>query len=116
MATGSKVLVVGSGGREHALAERLLASPSGREGVGGPGDAGRARSHAGSGKTLRNAEGDAFVVAMAERPDFVVVGPEAPLVSGLADRLRAAGVAVFGPSRAAAALEGSKAVMKDFVS
>ncbi|HEX4335957.1 MAG TPA: phosphoribosylamine--glycine ligase [Polyangiaceae bacterium] len=113
--TGRKVLIVGSGGREHALAARLLSSGSVREVVVTPGNAGIEWSAARSVKPLRRIEGDAFDVARAEKPDLVVIGPEAPLVSGLTDRLRENGVAVFGPSRAAAQLEGSKAFMKDFV-
>jgi phosphoribosylamine--glycine ligase len=110
-----KVMVVGSGGREHALALSLLASPSVAEVVVVPGNAGTAgdASHRGRG-TLRNAPGDPLDVARRERPDLVVVGPEAPLCDGLADRLAEAGITTFGPSRAAARLEGSKAFMKDF--
>ncbi|HVW24010.1 MAG TPA: phosphoribosylamine--glycine ligase [Polyangiaceae bacterium] len=114
MATGRKVLVVGAGGREHALATRLLSSESVAEVVVAPGNAGTEWTAARSAKPLRNAEGDPFDVARAEKPDLVVVGPEAPLVGGLADRLRAENIAVFGPSRSAAQLEGSKAFMKDF--
>jgi phosphoribosylamine--glycine ligase len=113
--SGRKVLVVGSGGREHALADRLLASPSVREVVVTPGNAGIEWSAARASKPLRRAAGDAFEVAHSERPDLVVVGPEAPLVAGLVDRLAAEGFAAFGPSQAAARLEGSKAFMKDFV-
>src|SRR5687768_7972704 len=107
-----RVLVVGSGGREHALAVRLLESPS----VGGvvvlPGNAGTEGEVLG--KPLRRAAGDPLEVARREAVDLVVVGPEAPLVAGLADQLRAAGFLVFGPSRSAAELEGSKAFMKEF--
>jgi phosphoribosylamine--glycine ligase len=113
--TGRKILVVGSGGREHALVDRLAASPSVAEVVAVPGNAGVEWSAARSAKPLRNIEGDALAVALAEKPDLVVVGPEAPLTAGLADALRAENIAVFGPSRAAAQLEGSKAFMKDFV-
>ena len=112
---GRKVLIVGSGGREHALAARLLASPSVREVIVAPGNAGIEWTAGRSGKPLRNADGSPFDVACAEQPELVVIGPEAPLVDGLADRLRAEDIAVFGPSRAAAQLEGSKAFMKDFV-
>lgn len=78
-----------------------------------PGNAGTARG-ALEGKKLGNVSGDAFEVACTLRPDLVVVGPEAPLVAGLVDRLTSEGIATFGPSAAAAALEGSKAFMKDF--
>lgn len=115
MTTGRKVLVVGSGGREHALALRLLESASVSEVVVVPGNAGtrEAPAHLAP-KVLRSLAGAPLEVARTERPDLVVVGPEAPLCAGLADELAAAGFRVFGPSRAAAALEGSKAFMKDF--
>jgi phosphoribosylamine--glycine ligase len=115
MSRRRKVLVVGSGGREHALAARLLESESVGEVVVLPGNAGTRETPAwAAGKILRNATGDAVEVARREAVDLVVVGPEAPLCSGLADELAAARIAVFGPSRAAARLEGSKAFMKDF--
>jgi phosphoribosylamine--glycine ligase len=107
-------LVVGSGGREHALAARLLSSESVGEVVVTPGNAGIEWSAARTSKPLRCAPGDPEGVARLEKPDLVVVGPEAPLVEGLSDRLRAEHFAVFGPSRDAARLEGSKAFMKDF--
>ena len=110
-----KVLVVGSGGREHALALRLLESESVGEVVVLPGNAGTREAPAWArDKTLRSVSGDPLELARSERPDLVVVGPEAPLCAGLTDELRAGGVAVFGPSRAAARLEGSKAFMKSF--
>jgi phosphoribosylamine--glycine ligase len=115
MANGRKVLVVGSGGREHALALALLDSPSVAEVVVVPGNAGTARKSHRSDKGLRNAAGAPFDVAIAEKPDLVVIGPEVPLCEGLSDQLRAAGLVVYGPSKAAAQLEGSKAFMKDFV-
>jgi phosphoribosylamine---glycine ligase len=115
MANGRKLLVVGSGGREHALAVRLLESPSVGEVIVLPGNAGTARAPARlEHKTLRNAAGDALAVAASERPDLVVVGPEAPLCDGVVDALGRAGFIAFGPSRAAARLEGSKAFMKQF--
>lgn len=115
MAQSSKILVVGSGGREHALAARLLACSSVGEVLVNPGNAGTL-SVAGSesGKTMRSIGGDPLEVARAESPDLVVIGPEVPLVDGLADRLSEAGFVVFGPSRLAAQLEGSKAFMKRF--
>lgn len=114
MAGGSKILVIGSGGREHALALRLLESASVHEVVVAPGNAGTGGPGP-SGKVLRSASGDALRVARAEKPDLVVVGPEGPLCDGLVDALTAEGILAFGPSRAAAQLEGSKAFMKDFV-
>lgn len=112
---GRKILIVGSGGREHALALRLLASDSVDEVIGCPGNAGMRRpppdlAH----KTLRVAEGAPVEVARREQVDLVVIGPEVPLCEGLADRLRAEGVLCYGPSGAAARLEGSKAFMKEF--
>ncbi|HEX6766994.1 MAG TPA: phosphoribosylamine--glycine ligase [Polyangiaceae bacterium] len=110
-----KVLVIGSGGREHALAVRLLESESVGDVIVAPGNAGTSETPAwASGKTLRNAAGGALEVARSERVDLVVVGPEAPLCAGISDELAALGVPVFGPSRAAARLEGSKAFMKAF--
>ncbi len=106
-----KVLVVGGGGREHALCWRLNRSPSVSEIVCAPGNPGIARDARCEPVSASDIDG---LVALAQReaPDLVVVGPEAPLVAGLADRLRALGIAVFGPDRAAAELEGSKSFAK----
>jgi phosphoribosylamine--glycine ligase len=114
VASGSKVMVVGSGGREHALAARLVESASVAEVVVVPGNAGT-RGPGPAGKILRSVSGDPLDVARAEQPDLVVVGPEGPLCDGLVDVLGREGILAFGPSRAAARLEGSKAFMKDFV-
>jgi phosphoribosylamine--glycine ligase len=115
MSRGRRVLVIGKGGREHALAVRLLVSDSVSEVVVAPGNAGTVAAPAAvTGKVLRNAEGSPLDVAKAWRPDLVVVGPEAPLCDGIVDELTAAGLLVYGPSRAAARLEGSKAFLKDF--
>lgn len=113
MSAKKKILVVGTGGREHALALRLLESDSVREVIGCPGNAG-IRGEPFPGKVLRSVPGSPEDVAVQERVDLVVIGPEVPLVDGLADRIRALGVPCFGPSRAAAQLEGSKALMKAF--
>jgi phosphoribosylamine---glycine ligase len=106
------VLLVGGGGREHALAWKLAQSPRlGRltAAPGNPGIAAHARC-----VTVKDTDVEGLVaLARHERPDLVVVGPEMPLALGLADRLRAAGFAVFGPSAAAARLESSKAFAKD---
>jgi phosphoribosylamine---glycine ligase len=107
-----KVLVVGSGGREHALAWALARSPLLTElhaAPGNPGIAALASCHP------ARADDPASVVPLAFElgVDLVVVGPEAPLVAGLADELRSRGVAVFGPSAEAARIEGSKAFAKD---
>ncbi|MBX3181319.1 MAG: phosphoribosylamine--glycine ligase [Polyangiaceae bacterium] len=117
-----RVLVVGGGGREHALGWRLQLCESVTEVLACPGNAAWAAPELAlpglpgwaPPRPLCVVQGDPEQVALAERPDLVVIGPEAPLCDGLADRLRAAGIAVYGPSRAAAALEGSKAFMKRF--
>jgi phosphoribosylamine--glycine ligase len=107
-----KVLLIGSGGREHALAWKIAQSPLLATLYAAPGNPGIAE-HA----TLvsLNVEDHAAVIAFAKEKaiDFVIVGPEAPLVAGLADDLRDAGIATFGPSKAAAQLEGSKGFTKD---
>jgi phosphoribosylamine--glycine ligase len=107
-----RVLLVGSGGREHALAWALAASPLCDALICAPGNAGIAQEA----RCVAVSDGDIpglVTLAREERIDFVVVGPEAPLVAGLVDAMEAAGIATFGPSRAAAALEGSKAFTKD---
>jgi phosphoribosylamine---glycine ligase len=107
-----KVLVVGSGGREHALAWALSRSPDLTELHAAPGNPGIARLGACHPVRAEEQEG---ILALAHelRVDLVVVGPEAPLVAGLADRLRHAGVPTFGPSAAAAQIEGSKTFAKE---
>ena len=106
------VLVVGSGGREHALAWRLSTSPALTElhaAPGNPGIAALATCH-----PVAADDADGLIgLARFLDADLVVVGPEAPLVAGLADDLRRAGVCVFGPSAAAARIEGSKLFAKD---
>ncbi len=109
-----KVLVVGGGGREHALVWRLQGSPSVKEVFCAPGNAGIA-ADARCVATKADDLGGLVALAKSQRVDLVVVGPEAPLVAGLADRLSAAGVPVFGCSAAAAELEGSKAFSKAFM-
>jgi len=107
-----RVLVVGSGGREHALAWSIAASPLVDGVYCAPGNAGIAEEA----ECVAIAASDtAGLVAFCKRAaiDFVVVGPEAPLVAGLVDVLESEGIAAFGPSAAAAALEGSKGFMKD---
>ena len=111
-----KVLMIGGGGREHALAWKLAQSPRVDEVLLAPGNAGTAREHG-----LRNvdvASGDIeglLAIARREAVALTVVGPEAPLVAGVVDRFQAEGLRIFGPSAAAAQLEGSKAFSKDFL-
>ncbi|MCI0548942.1 MAG: phosphoribosylamine--glycine ligase [Candidatus Rokubacteria bacterium] len=107
----TKVLLVGAGGREHALAWGIARSPRLRELVAAPGNPGIAR-HARCVPIPDSAIDDLVVFARRERPDLTVVGPELPLALGLADRLREAGFPVFGASQAAARLESSKAFAK----
>jgi phosphoribosylamine--glycine ligase len=107
-----KTLVIGTGGREHALARALSLDPGVSEVHAAPGNPGIAAV-----ATLHDVDpmDGGAVAALAERlgVDLVVVGPEAPLVAGVADAVRARGIACFGPSREAATLEGSKAFAKD---
>ena len=107
-----RVLVVGSGAREHALCLALAADPSVTALVCAPGNAGTAA--VAEQRRVDVLDGAAVAALAGEvRADLVVVGPEAPLVAGVADAVRAAGIACFGPSAAAARLEGSKAFAKD---
>jgi phosphoribosylamine--glycine ligase len=107
-----KVLVVGSGGREHALCWSIAASPLCTKVYCAPGNAGIAREAECVPIPAENI--DALVeFTRKEQIGFVVVGPEAPLVAGLVDRLEASGIKAFGPSAKAAELEGSKGFMKD---
>ena len=110
-----RVLLIGSGGREHALAAALNRDPQLEElhvAPGNPGIAAIALCHA------INVDDNSAVVSLAQkwRIDLVVVGPEKPLVNGLSDALKAAGIACFGPSQAAAQLEGSKDFAKKVMS
>ena len=107
-----KTLVIGTGGREHALARALSLDPAVTEvhvAPGNPGIAAVATLH-----EVDPLDGAAVAdLAVSLGVDLVVVGPEAPLVAGVADAVEACDIAVFGPSRAAAQLEGSKAFAKD---
>jgi len=107
-----KVLLVGSGGREHALAWKLAQSDHCEELHAAPGNPGIATL--GHCHPVRAEDGEGLLAFCGEHEiDLVVVGPEAPLVAGLADQLRHAGVAVFGPGAAAARIEGSKSFAKE---
>jgi phosphoribosylamine---glycine ligase len=109
-----KVLLVGGGGREHALAWAMRKSPKLTELYAAPGNAGIASVAECLDIDAEDISGICAAVKDLEI-DFVVIGPEAPLVAGLADRIEAMGLPVFGPSAAAAELEGSKGMMKDLL-
>lgn len=109
-----KVLVIGGGGREHALVWKLAQSPAVKEIVAAPGNAGIARLARCAPVTAGDVDGLARLAA-DERIDLTVVGPEAPLVAGIADRFAERGLRVFGFSAAGARLEGSKAWAKEFM-
>jgi phosphoribosylamine--glycine ligase len=106
------ILLLGSGGREHALAWKLAASPLVDRLYCAPGNAGIAREAECVALDLAD-HGAIIAFCRAHAVDFVVVGPEAPLVDGVVDDLEAAGIKAFGPTRAAARLEGSKGFAKD---
>jgi phosphoribosylamine--glycine ligase len=115
-----RVLLVGSGGREHALGWKMAQSPLLKALYIAPGNAGTARLRA-DGTEIANLpidvkDNDALTAAALEhKVDLAVIGPEAPLAAGLSDSLRAKGVPVFGPSRAAAEIESSKVFAKEFM-
>ena len=107
-----KILVIGSGGREHALAWKLKHDSRRPEIFCAPGNAGTAAL--GTNLSLKSEDLDGLLAwAQQHRPDLTVVGPEAPLCAGIADRFQAAGLRVFGPCQAGARLEGSKQFSKE---
>jgi phosphoribosylamine--glycine ligase len=110
-----KVLVIGSGGREHALAWRLAQSPRVQTVFVAPGNGGTALDAIGSRNLPITKLQELAEFAAAERIALTVVGPEAPLAAGVVDLFRARGLPIFGPTRAAAQLESSKAFAKAFM-
>ncbi|MCF7991735.1 MAG: phosphoribosylamine--glycine ligase [Thiohalocapsa sp.] len=110
------ILIIGGGGREHAMAWKLASSPLAERVYVAPGNGGTAREPGLENVAIGATEVDALVdFAVSKRIDITVVGPEAPLVAGVVDAFTAAGLRCFGPTRAAARLEGSKAFAKDFL-
>ena len=109
-----KVLILGSGGREHALAWAVARSPRVTEIVCAPGNGGMAQTLRCIPVDLKDL-GAMVRLAEAERPDLTIVGPELPLSLGIVDALRERGLRVFGPTRAAAMLESSKGFAKQFL-
>lgn len=109
-----RVLIVGSGGREHALAWKLAQSPQVSELFVAPGNAGTAEVATNVAIDAMDLDG-LVTFAVEEQIDLTVVGPEAPLAAGLVDRMQRQGLAVFGPTKAAAQLEASKVFAKDFM-
>ena len=111
-----KVLVIGSGGREHALAWKLAQSPRVDEVIVAPGNAGTATETKCRNVAIKVTDIEGLLtLAQDEGVGLTVVGPEVPLVAGVVDRFRLAGQRIFGPTAAAAQLEGSKAFAKDFL-
>jgi phosphoribosylamine--glycine ligase len=106
------ILLLGSGGREHALAWKIAASPLTDRLFCAPGNAGIAQEAECVALDLAD-HGAVLAFCRNNKIDLVVVGPEAPLVAGLVDDLDAAGIKAFGPTKAAAQLEGSKGFTKD---
>src|SRR5699024_6691658 len=111
-----RILIVGSGGREHALAWKVAASPHVQQVLVAPGNAGTAAEAGVANIDIDTADIDALL-ACARNHDITLtlVGPEAPLAAGIVDTFKQAGLACFGPTRAAARLESSKAFCKDFL-
>ncbi|MEJ7747646.1 MAG: phosphoribosylamine--glycine ligase [Luteimonas sp.] len=111
-----KILVIGSGGREHALAWKLAQSPRVSEVIVAPGNAGTASETKCRNVAVSVIDIDGLLaLAKQENVALTVVGPEQPLVAGVVDRFREQGLRIFGPTAAAAQLEGSKAFAKDFL-
>ncbi len=116
MSTPFKVLVIGSGGREHALAWKIAQSPRVSDVLVAPGNAGTATEGRCRNVPVKVTDiAGLLKLAQDEGVGLTVVGPEVPLVAGVVDAFRAAGLRIFGPTAAAAQLEGSKAFAKDFL-
>ncbi|MCC6530562.1 MAG: phosphoribosylamine--glycine ligase, partial [Pseudomonadales bacterium] len=110
------VLVIGSGGREHALAWKLAQSPQVARVLVAPGNAGTASEPKVENVAIDPLDFDRLIeLARQQQVRCTVVGPEVPLVAGIVDRFQAEGLACFGPTRAMAQLEGSKRFAKDFL-
>ncbi len=111
-----KVLIIGGGGREHALAWKTAQSPKAEKIFVAPGNPGTAREPKCENVAISADDIDSLLgFAQQNKIDLAIVGPETPLVLGVVDRFTAAGLRCFGPTRAAAQLEGSKAFAKDFL-
>jgi phosphoribosylamine--glycine ligase len=111
-----KVLIIGGGGREHALAWKVAQSPEVETVFVAPGNAGTASEPGVENVAIGVDELEGLLAFACEREvALTIVGPEAPLVAGIVDRFRDAGLAIFGPTQAAAQLEGSKAFTKNFL-
>jgi len=111
-----KILIIGGGGREHALAWKIAQSPNVEKIFVAPGNAGTAREARCGNVAIAAEDVDGLLrFAQQNKIDLTVVGPEAPLVLGVVDRFRAANLRIFGPTQDAAQLEGSKAFTKDFL-
>ncbi|MCZ0953585.1 MAG: phosphoribosylamine--glycine ligase, partial [Rhodospirillaceae bacterium] len=111
-----KILVIGSGGREHALVWKFAQSPRVTEILAAPGNAGTDMEPKSRNVAVGASDLDGLLnLAQTERVDLTVVGPEQPLVDGVVNRFEAAGLKCFGPQAAAARLEGSKAFTKAFL-
>ncbi|OCG28308.1 phosphoribosylamine--glycine ligase [Gilliamella sp. wkB108] len=111
-----KVLVIGNGGREHAIAWKIAQSPMVSKVFVAPGNAGTALEEALENINIKSTDvGGLINFAQQEKIDLTIVGPEAPLVIGVVDSFQKAGLKIFGPSKSAAQLEGSKAFTKDFL-
>lgn len=111
-----KVLIIGNGGREHALAWKTAQSPKVTEVFVAPGNAGTEQEPALQNVPIAASDIDKLLeFAQQHQIDLTIVGPEGPLVAGIVDKFKLAGLAIFGPSQAAAQLEGSKSFTKDFL-